>query len=604
MPKWRPIRAVRTKGGLNPALPLPKSPVTPAPWSTCGATTPPCPHGGVFSSASWPTRSAAQKSGRTTGHPIQKTGQTITAENGVNGLKAAGQFGLGKAGMNLFVADVVQQHRWPALATFELWDQMMQTLRHIRRDRAQAKWTGWRWITCHAWGSTPKNGSQASKGKAGMNGQPELVMKAVEWLDQAGQIALGWLLSPAAWSQFALLALAYLAARIIAARLSTVLVSVLTPKSETQNLFATVRRFALRFLPLLLPVIAYGLTATGEGLTRSMFGSGEVIAFGKRVFLFLAARALVSDILTDSFLRLLGKYVLIPIAALYALGLLDDVSQRLSDTRVELGNIQFSALSLIRGLIAGALLFWLGSWSNRQSATYIKSQQELRPATRELAVKATEIAIFGAAFLLLMSIMGIDLTAVAVIGGALGVGIGLGLQQIAANFISGIILLVEGQTTVGDYVELDGGEKGTIVKMTARACILETFDGKWIVVPNEHFITTRVTNYSDQGSANRYEAEFSVSYDTDINRIPALIEDAVRALPFVLELPDGPDCELSGFGESSVDFVVEYWVNGIDDGKNRYRSPVLFAIWNALKAEGIEMPYPQRVVHLKPPPTA
>jgi potassium-dependent mechanosensitive channel len=245
------------------------------------------------------------------------------------------------------------------------------------------------------------------------------------------------------------------------------------------------------------------------------------------------------------------------------------------------------------------LLFWLGSWSNRQSATYITKQEVLRPATRVLAAKLAEIAIFGAAFLLLMSIMGIDLTAIAVLGGALGVGVGLGLQQIAANFVSGMILLLEGQTTVGDYVELDGGEKGTIVKMTARACILETFDGRWIVVPNEHFITTRVVNYSDQGSANRYEAVFSVSYETDINRVPAIIEAAVGALPFVLTVPDGPDCELKGFGESAVDFGVEYWVNGIDDGRHKYASPVLFAIWNALKAEGIEMPYPHRVVEIK-----
>ena len=224
---------------------------------------------------------------------------------------------------------------------------------------------------------------------------------------------------------------------------------------------------------------------------------------------------------------------------------------------------------------------------------------DLRPATRELAVKAIEVLIFGAAFLLLMSIMGIDLTAVAVFGGALGVGIGLGLQQIAANFISGIILLIEGQTTVGDYVQLDGGEAGTIVKMTSRACVLETFDGKWIVVPNEHFITTRVVNYSDQGSANRYEVLFSVAYETDINRVPELIEAAVGALPFVLRAPDGPDCELRGFGESAVDFAVEYWVNGIDDGKNKYASKVLFAIWNVLKAEGIEIPYPRRVVEMR-----
>jgi small-conductance mechanosensitive channel len=431
-----------------------------------------------------------------------------------------------------------------------------------------------------------------------MNGQGDFAATVTGWAHQAAEIALGWLSSPAAWSQFGLLAVAYLVARIATARAMPFVTRLLDPAAKVGPL-ANARRFALRFVPLMLPLVAYGLTALGEEVTRATFGSGEVIAFGKRVFIFLAARIFVREVLTDSFLRLLGKYVLIPVAALYVLGVLDDITQRLDETVIALGNIQFSVLALIRGAIAGAVLFWLGSWSNRQSASYIKAQGELRPATRELAVKAVEVMIFGAAFLLLLSIMGIDLTAVAVLGGALGVGIGLGLQQIAANFVSGVILLIEGQTTVGDYVELDGGEKGTIVKMTARACILETFDGRWIVVPNDHFITTRVVNYSDQGSANRYEAPFSVSYDTDINRVPEIIETAVAALPFVLQDPDGPDCELRGFGESSVDFAVEYWVAGIDDGKNKYASQVNFAIWNALKAAGIEMPYPHRVIEMK-----
>jgi small-conductance mechanosensitive channel len=431
-----------------------------------------------------------------------------------------------------------------------------------------------------------------------MNGQGDFAATLTVWAHQAGEIALGWLSSPAAWSQFGLLAVAYLVARLATARATPIVIRLLDPAAKPGPL-ANGRRFALRFVPLMLPLVAYGLTAMGEEVTRATFGSGEVIAFGKRVFIFLAARIFVREVLTDSFLRLLGKYVLIPVAALYVLGVLDDITQRLDETVIALGNIRFSVLALIRGVIAGAVLFWLGSWSNRQSASYIKAQDELRPATRELAVKAVEVMIFGAAFLLLLSIMGIDLTAVAVLGGALGVGIGLGLQQIAANFVSGIILLIEGQTTVGDYVELDGGERGTIVKMTARACILETFDGRWIVVPNDHFITTRVVNYSDQGSANRYEAPFSVSYDTDINRVPEIIETAVAALPFVLKDPDGPDCELRGFGESSVDFAVEYWVAGIDDGKNKYASQVNFAIWNALRAAGIEMPYPHRVIEVK-----
>jgi potassium-dependent mechanosensitive channel len=423
------------------------------------------------------------------------------------------------------------------------------------------------------------------------------------WLQQASDTALGWLSSPAALMQFGLLIAAYILATLLARRLTPIIQKTLTPKAESAHILARLRRVALLFLPLVLPLLAYALTAIGEGLTRATFGTGEVIAFGKRVFLFLAAVEFVRKVLPPGFLKVMGRYVLLPVMALHALGVLDEVTARLDAAQVNLGNIQFTALALIRGLIAGALLFWLGGWSNRQSAGYLKAQQDLRPATRELAIKASEVAIFGAAFLLLMSIMGIDLTAVAVLGGALGVGIGLGLQQIAANFVSGIILLLEGQTTVGDYVELDGGEKGTIVKMTARACILETFDGKWIVVPNEHFITSRVVNYSDQGSANRYEALFSVTYDTDINIVPDIIERAVSKLPFVLQEPDGPDCELRGFGESSVDFAVEYWVSGIDDGKNRYGSPVLFAIWNALKDAGIQMPYPHRVVELRNAPT-
>ena len=411
-------------------------------------------------------------------------------------------------------------------------------------------------------------------------------------------LAQSWLLSPAAWSQFGLLIAAYglsvLANRIIMPRLR----QLLTPDAASQSLLSKSRRFLLLFSPLLLPLIAYALTAAGEQVTRQLFGSGEVIAFGKRVFLFLAARILVKHIVTDPFLNLLGRFVLIPIASLYAIGLLDDVSLRLTESVISLGNISFSAMSLLRGVIAGSLLFWFGSWSNSQSSTYIE-KQPMRPAIRQLSIKAAEFAIFGIAFLLLMNIMGISLTSLAVIGGAIGVGIGFGLQQIASNFISGVILLLEGQATVGDFVELDGGESGQIVKMTARATVLKTFDGRQIMVPNEHFITTRVTNYSDSGSPNRYEALFSVSYDTDINLVPAIIIGAVSKHPDILQIPDGPDVELRGFGESGIDFACEFWVAGIDDGANSYTSDVLFLIWNALKAHNIDIPFPHRVIEIK-----
>src|SRR6056297_237863 len=434
--------------------------------------------------------------------------------------------------------------------------------------------------------------------------QPEIVQQAWGYVLQGWEVAEGWLLSPAAWSQFGLLIASYLVAVLLSRRLKPWLSRILTPRDGQDGVSASARRFVLIFVPLLLPLLAYGFTGIGENVTRSIFDSGAVIAFGKRVFLLLAAYILVRDIIGDPFLKVLGRYILIPVAALHAVGLLDLVTERLEATIVPLGNMSFDLLWLIKGLVLGAVVFWLGRWSNDRSTTYIEAQEEMPPATRQLAAKAAEIAIFGAAFLILMNIMGIPLTSLAVLGGAIGVGLGFGLQKIASNYISGVILLLEGQATVGDYVELDNGEAGTIVKTTARAMILETFDGRWIVVPNEDFITTRVINYSDQGSANRYEAPFSVSYDTDINLIPDIIAAAVAKHPGVLDAPEPPDVELRGFGDSGIDFGVEFWVNGIDDGKNRYASDVLFLIWNALKEHKIEIPYPHRVIEMRNAPAS
>jgi len=426
----------------------------------------------------------------------------------------------------------------------------------------------------------------------------DLLNTALGYVQPVFEFVLAWVIDPANWVQFALLVAAYVLAVVITRKVNPRLIKALTPAAESQTIVAKVRRFVLIFMPLLLPLLAFGLTAIGEQVTRSIFGAGEVIAFGKRVFLFLAVRAFARDILSDPLLKLIGKMVLVPLAAVYALGFFEPLMVWLEATIVPLGNMSFSLLALLRFFVVATVMFWLGRWSNDQSSALIETQ-EMPPATRQLAVKAAEIAIFGVAFLVAMNIAGIPLTSLAVLTGALGVGIGFGLQKIASNFVSGVILLLEGQATVGDYVELDGGEAGTIVKMTARAAILETYDGKWIVVPNEDFIVTRVINYSDSGSANRYDISFSVSYDTDINQIAGIIEPAVSALDFVLDTPQGPDIELDGFGDSGIDFIVEFWVNGIDDGINKYRSHVRFAVWNALRDAGVEIPYPQRVLHVK-----
>ena len=425
------------------------------------------------------------------------------------------------------------------------------------------------------------------------------MLETIKGYAQQGQtIALEWITSPAAYAQFGLLIGAFLLALIINRFMQPRLQRLIDPGASDTKI-ATARRFVLQFLPLLLPLIAYALTAVGEQATRAIFGSGAVIAFGKRIFIFLAVRILVRDIFTDSFLKTLGKFVFIPMAALYALGVLDPVQTRLAETVVGVGDIQFSVLSILRAAIVGSILFWLGQWSANQGTGFVRAQQEMRPPTRELAAKAVEFVVYGITFLLFVNVMGIDLSALAILSGAIGVGLGFGLQKIASNFISGIILLLEGQATVGDFVELDGGEAGTIIKLGARATILETFDGKWIVVPNEDFITSRIVNWSDSGAGKRYEADFSVSYETDINKIPDIVEAAVAKHPKVLSEPEPPDCELRGFGDSGVNFCVEFWVHGLDDGKNKFSSDVLFLVWNALKDNNIEIPYPQRDIRIR-----
>lgn len=426
------------------------------------------------------------------------------------------------------------------------------------------------------------------------------VIETVEtYADQLRDTLLEWITSPAAYAELGFLVAAYVVAVFASAWLRPRLSAILEPAKSSASIIATSRRFLLIFLPLLLPVLAYAFTALGEQVIRSLFGSGSVIALGKRIFVFIAVRRLVNDIIDEPFLKFLGRWIALPVAAIHVIGLRDPVIDALSANGVSLGSIEFSFLALIRSAIAAALLFWLGRWSADRGSTYIRSQETMRPPTRELAAKAFELAIFAGAGLILLNVMGLNLSALAVLGGAIGLGLGFGLQKIASNFISGIILLLEGQATVGDFVELDGGESGTIIKLGARATILETFDGKWIVVPNEDFIVSRIVNWSDAGSGNRYEVEFSVSYETDINLIPDLIEAAVKTHPGVLLQPEEPDCELRGFGDSGVEFAVEFWVEGIDDGKNRYTSEVRFLIWNALKDAGIEIPFPQRELRFR-----
>lgn len=297
------------------------------------------------------------------------------------------------------------------------------------------------------------------------------------------------------------------------------------------------------------------------------------------------------------------KWGLMPIAALQIFGLLDETTAFLDRIHIVIGNIRVSAAGVLRVLIFGSILFWLGRLSNQVGTQMIRSQEHIEQGTREVFAKLFEVALYMLVFILLLQVMGVNLTALAVFGGALGVGLGFGLQSIASNFISGIIILLDRSVSVGDYIELEDGRTGTIRELNMRSTLLETFDGKDIMVPNEQFIVSSFVNWTHKDRRQRYSLNFSVAYDSDIQQVVDIVKPLVASHPQVisgldLEIEFQPDCEICGFGDSGVEMLVEWWMEGIDDGKNRVGGDLMLMIFNELRENGIVIPFPQREVKI------
>jgi small-conductance mechanosensitive channel len=415
----------------------------------------------------------------------------------------------------------------------------------------------------------------------------ELQNRAIAILDTL----IGWLTSPQFYAQMGAIAVA-VAAAWFAARLIRRRIAFFREPPGAGRLFK-LRHLAFASQGLLFPVLcvlALGIAATAAA---AALGSSWLILLAQSAAVVGVLYAAINRFVTHPLIGAACRWILIPVAALQVFGVLDDVTAYLDQVAIEAGNIRLSALALVKAALFGGVLFWLGRASTTAGQKVIREQQEIDVQTRELFAKLFEIVVFFVVIILLLQLLGLDLTALAVFGGALGVGIGFGLQQIAANFISGIIILLERSLKVGDYIEIEGGSAGMLKEINMRSSTLATFDGKEVMVPNEKFITAAITNWTRTDPLQRYEVPFAVSYDTDIHRVPPLIEAAVAKHPDVLQRPEPPDCEIRSFGDSGINFAVEFWVSGIDDGKNKFTSDVHFLVWDALKAAGITMPFPQ-----------
>jgi small-conductance mechanosensitive channel len=282
------------------------------------------------------------------------------------------------------------------------------------------------------------------------------------------------------------------------------------------------------------------------------------------------------------------------------LGITDDAAAILDRAAFDIGTFRISILGVIEATVfLGVLLLIslnVGNFLDRR----IQRIDELTPSLRVLIGKILRIVIILLAFLVAMSGLGIDLTALTVLSGAVGVGIGFGLQKVVSNFISGIIILMDESIKPGDTISL-GDTFGWIRELRARFVSVVTRDGREFLIPNEDFITREVINWSFSDSYVRLDVPFGVSYDSDPHEVSRLAIEAAASVGRVDSTRTQPVCWLTAFGDSSLDFLLRFWIRDPQQGLTNIRGKVLLALWDTFKEHGITIPYPHREVIFKTP---
>lgn len=415
------------------------------------------------------------------------------------------------------------------------------------------------------------------------------------WVEQIWS----WLQSPPFLAQIAAVVLLYFVAKLITRTLNKKIEFL---RDEPKNGKALkLRQIGHSLKDLIFPAVLIGLFAGVSPALKGMdlFGQDWLIKIAQGLAVVFLLYTAIKRFITHPLVQKLVIWIAIPLAVLKVFGWYDEFQTFLKeDALLELGEIQIPAWTIANLIIFGSILFWIGRISNSRGKEAIRSQESLDVATKEVFAKIFELIVFFALFIVLMGVAGIPFTSILLLGGPLMLGIGLGLQPIAANFVSGMILLLDRTLKIGDFVELPDGKQGYVEAMNMRSATIETTDGKDIMVPNVTFIESSYENWTHKDPRQRYEVYFSVSYETDIDTLEDIVIPAVAAHPKVLQEPEQPDLELREFGDYGIKFAVEFWVDGIDDGVNKFTSDLNFIIWRALKQQGVTMPLPQREVRI------
>lgn len=285
------------------------------------------------------------------------------------------------------------------------------------------------------------------------------------------------------------------------------------------------------------------------------------------------------------------------VAALSIVGLLGPISEVLDGLAMSFGDVRISALTIIQGILLLIVLLWVATTTSGMMERRIHAMPELTPSIQVLLVKSTKLVLMTLAIFAAVGATGIDLSVFAFFGGALGLGIGFGMQRIVSNLVSGVILLLDRSVKPGDFIAV-GDTYGWIDSLGARYASVVTRDGTEHLIPNEELITTRVENWSHSNNLARLRIAVGVAYDTDLDRAIEVCVESARKIDRVLKTPE-PKCLVKAFGDSSVELEVRIWINDPQNGRASVKSDVMLEIWRNFREAGIQIPFPQRDLWLR-----
>ena len=306
--------------------------------------------------------------------------------------------------------------------------------------------------------------------------------------------------------------------------------------------------------------------------------------------------SLVARLIRNPILRRVVTWALGLWVTFYYLGLVDETTLLLDRTALAVGEFRISALTVLEALAVTGLLFALARFVTRTSSARIRRNEGISPSMQVLSVKLIQIALYTAAVLIGLTAVGVDLSGFAFMSGAIGLGLGFGLQKVVSNLVSGLIILLDKSIKPGDVISL-GETFGWISQLGARYVSVVTRDGKEYLIPNEDLITGQVVNWSHSNRLVRLDIYFGTAYRDDPHEVRRISVEAAQAVDRVLTHRP-PVCHIVGFGDSSVDYILRFWIEDPTGGLTNIRGNVYLALWDAFQANGISIPFPQREVRM------